>query len=162
MLFPSQNALQVSIAPGTPIPSSTPSKSVTQTKRPLFTAWSAVDDVKSKANQLSTEAEAEYKKAAAAVQTKAGKIEMYSPKFYAACTLGGLLACGVTHTAVTPLDLVKCRRQVDSKLYRGNIEAWGKIARAEGVRGIFTGWSPTFFGYSGKLPRTANSWCDVC
>ena len=55
---------------------------------------------------------------------------------------------GLTHTAMTPLDLVKCRRQVDSKMYKGNFEAWGKISRAEGFRGIFTGWSPTFFGYS--------------
>jgi len=23
---------------------------------------------------------------------------------------GGLLACGVTHTAICPLDVVKCRR----------------------------------------------------
>ena len=49
---------------------------------------------------------------------------------------------------MTPLDLVKCRRQVDSKMYKGNFEAWGKIGRAEGFRGVFTGWSPTFFGYS--------------
>ena len=49
---------------------------------------------------------------------------------------------------MTPLDLVKCRRQVDSKLYKGNFEAWRMIGRAEGFRGIFTGWSPTFFGYS--------------
>lgn len=33
-------------------------------------------------------------------------------------------------------------------MYKGNFEAWGKIARAEGFRGIFTGWSPTLFGYS--------------
>ena len=33
-------------------------------------------------------------------------------------------------------------------MYKGNIEAWGKIGRAEGIRGIFTGWGPTFFGYS--------------
>ena len=51
---------------------------------------------------------------------------------------------------MTPLDLVKCRRQVDPKLYRGNFEAWGKIARAEGVRGIFTGWTPTLLGYSAQ------------
>lgn len=49
---------------------------------------------------------------------------------------------------MTPLDLVKCRRQVDAKMYKGNFEAWGKIGRAEGLRGVFTGWSPTFFGYS--------------
>lgn len=41
-----------------------------------------------------------------------GKIEMYSPQFYAACTVGGILSCGLTHMAVTPLDLVKCNMQV--------------------------------------------------
>lgn len=51
---------------------------------------------------------------------------------------------------MTPLDLVKCRRQVDSKLYKGNFQAWGLIFRSEGVRGIFTGWSPTLFGYSAQ------------
>lgn len=57
---------------------------------------------------------------------------------------------GLTHTAVTPLDLVKCRRQVDSKLYTGNFQAWSTIGKAEGIRGIYTGWSPTFFGYSAQ------------
>ena len=56
----------------------------------------------------------------------------------------------MTHTAVTPLDLVKTRRQVDPKLYKGNFQAWGHIFRSEGFRGIFTGWSPTFFGYSAQ------------
>ena len=40
------------------------------------------------------------------------KIEMYSPTFYAACTVGGILSCGLTHSVVTPLDLVKCNMQV--------------------------------------------------
>ena len=40
------------------------------------------------------------------------KIEMYSPMFYAACTAGGIASCGLTHMAVTPLDLVKCNMQV--------------------------------------------------
>ena len=62
-------------------------------------------------------------------------------------TNGANIPQGLTHTAVTPLDLVKCRRQVDSKLYRSNIQAWRTISSAEGIRGIFTGWSPTFFGY---------------
>lgn len=53
----------------------------------------------------------------------------------------------MTHTAVTPLDVVKVRRQVDSKLYTSNFQAWGKIYRTEGMRGIFTGWSPTLVGY---------------
>ena len=51
---------------------------------------------------------------------------------------------------MTPLDLVKVRRQVDSSLYKSNIQGWSRIYRAEGLRGIFTGWSPTFFGYSAQ------------
>ena len=58
-----------------------------------------------------------------------------------------LPACGPTHTAVTPLDLVKCRRQVDSALYKSNLQAWRTIYRSEGLRGVFFGWSPTFVGY---------------
>jgi len=48
------------------------------------------------------------------------------------------------------LDLVKTRRQVDSKLYKSNLEGWKLMYRAGGVRGIFTGWSPTLFGYSAQ------------
>uniref|UniRef100_A0A7N5KKZ7 Phosphate carrier protein, mitochondrial-like n=1 Tax=Ailuropoda melanoleuca TaxID=9646 RepID=A0A7N5KKZ7_AILME len=44
--------------------------------------------------------------------------EYGSLKFYALCGFGGILSCGITHTAVVPLDLVKCRIQ---------------------------GWAPTFF-----------------
>ncbi|KAK6002670.1 hypothetical protein QM012_001420 [Aureobasidium pullulans] len=75
-------------------------------------------------------------------------IELFSGTYFAACTLGGIIACGPTHTAVTPLDLVKCRRQVDSKLYSSNLQAWSTIFRKEGLRGVFFGWSPTFIGYS--------------
>ena len=42
--------------------------------------------------------------------------EFGSAKYYAYCAFGGLLSCGLTHTAVVPLDLVKCRIQV-SKLW---------------------------------------------
>jgi solute carrier family 25 phosphate transporter 3 len=51
---------------------------------------------------------------------------------------------------MTPLDLVKTRRQVDSKAYKSNIQGWKMMYRGEGVRGILTGWSPTFFGYSAQ------------
>ena len=64
--------------------------------------------------------------------------------------MGYQLEQGLTHTAVTPLDLVKTRRQVDSKLYKSNVQGWKLMYRADGVRGIFTGWSPTFFGYSAQ------------
>lgn len=47
-----------------------------------------------------------------------GKIPMYSAEFYAACTVGGILSCGITHTGVTPLDIVKCNMQVHHLLLR--------------------------------------------
>ena len=59
-----------------------------------------------------------------------------------------LRAQSLISTPVTPLDLVKCRRQVDPKLYSSNVTAWKTIARAEGLRGVFFGWSPTLVGYS--------------
>lgn len=77
-----------------------------------------------------------------------GKIEPNSAKYFASCMVGGIIACGPTHTAVTPLDLVKCRRQVDPSIYKSNLSAWRSIYAKEGLRGVFFGWSPTFVGYS--------------
>ncbi|KAM0804062.1 putative mitochondrial phosphate carrier protein [Usnea florida] len=156
MLFPSSGAINVVFSSRHPLTAArsheSPSPKPLQAKDhgPKFSIWSVAEEAQSKANLLSEEAQREIKRASAAAQAKTGQIELYSPQFYAACSFGGLIACGLTHTAVTPLDLVKCRRQVDSKLYKGNFEAWGKIGRAEGIRGIFTGWGPTFFGYSAQ------------
>lgn len=43
---------------------------------------------------------------------------------------------------------MKCRRQVDPKIYSSNLTAWRSIYRAEGLRGVFFGWSPTLVGYA--------------
>lgn len=152
LLFPTQGTLHDVFHPASSGKPSTFQSTIPSQRTPLearadlYPTWSTIDDAKNKANSLSAEATKELNKASAKVQAKTGHIELYSAQYYAACTFGGLLACGLTHTAVTPLDLVKCRRQVDSKMYTGNFQAWGKIGRAEGFRGVFTGWSPTFFG----------------
>lgn len=71
-----------------------------------------------------------------------------TPKFYALCAFGGLLSCGLTHTAVVPLDLVKCRMQVDKAKYP-SIPTGFKVTLAEdGVKGLAKGWAPTLIGYS--------------
>merc|ERR1712051_297671 len=44
---------------------------------------------------------------AAAELEPGASCEFGSPKYYALCGFGGLLSCGITHTAVTPLDLVQ-------------------------------------------------------
>ena len=74
--------------------------------------------------------------------------EFGSAKYYAFCGFGGMLSCGLTHTAVVPLDLVKCRIQVDPAKYK-NIFTGFKVTVAEGgMRVLAKGWAPTFIGYS--------------
>jgi solute carrier family 25 phosphate transporter 3 len=62
--------------------------------------------------------------------------------------IGGILACGLTHTAVTPLDVVKCRKQVNPKIYKSLGDGLKTIKAEKGVAGLFLGWQPTFIGYS--------------
>lgn len=60
------------------------------------------------------------------------------------------MACGLTHTAVTPLDVVKCNMQIDPKNYPGIFAGFRKIAVEQGISGLFRGWVPTAFGYSAQ------------
>jgi solute carrier family 25 phosphate transporter 3 len=87
--------------------------------------------------------------AAAAEPTQKGGIELYTPAFYALCSVGGILSCGITHTLVTPVDLVKCRLQTGFK-YNGTLDGVSQIYREGGVRGLFRGWGPTAVGYSAQ------------
>ncbi|KAJ2960521.1 hypothetical protein NQZ79_g4107 [Umbelopsis isabellina] len=75
-------------------------------------------------------------------------IELYTTNYFLTCALGGALACGPTHSMVTPLDLVKCRNQVKPGMYKGTFSGWATIYKAEGLRGVFTGIGPTAIGYS--------------
>jgi len=76
--------------------------------------------------------------------------EYGSNKYYALCGLGGILSCGLTHTAVVPLDLVKCRIQVDPKKYGGIIQGFKVSVAESGMRELGKGWAPTLFGYSAQ------------
>merc|ERR1712212_454212 len=72
----------------------------------------------------------------AAASTEQYSCEFGTAKYYGLCAVGGLLSCGITHTAVVPLDLVKCRIQVDAAKY-GNIIKGFKVTLAEeGVRAL--------------------------
>merc|ERR1719434_131461 len=74
--------------------------------------------------------------------------EFGSPKYYALCGFGGLLSCGLTHTAVTPLDLVKCRLQVNKEKYKSLGNGFKVTVADGGTRALFLGWAPTAIGYS--------------
>lgn len=70
--------------------------------------------------------------------------------YYLACGVGGVLACGITHTAVTPLDVVKCNMQTDPAKYTGIVQGFRRLVGDGGVRALFKGWVPTALGYSAQ------------
>merc|ERR1712212_598591 len=86
--------------------------------------------------------------ATAAVADSDVSCEFGSAKYYAFCGFGGILSCGITHTAVVPLDLVKCRLQVDPAKYQSIFKGFSITVKEDGVRGLAKGWAPTFIGYS--------------
>ncbi|XP_042530573.1 phosphate carrier protein, mitochondrial-like [Dipodomys spectabilis] len=84
----------------------------------------------------------------AAVSPEEYSVKFGSPEYLLLCGLGGMLSCGLTHTAIVPLDLVKCRMQVDPVKYKGIISGFNVAVREDGLRGLARGWAPTLFGYS--------------
>ncbi|XP_049871765.1 phosphate carrier protein, mitochondrial-like [Pectinophora gossypiella] len=74
--------------------------------------------------------------------------KMYSNEFFGLCAVGGALACGLTHTFVTPLDLVKCRLQVDPKKYGSLFKGFAVSYNDGGLKNLVRGWAPTLIGYS--------------
>ena len=85
------------------------------------------------------------------------RIVLYSPAYFTACALGGALSCGITHTLMTPIDLVKCNKQANPSLfsrstpaalrdmYTGALEP---VGFGSGIRAVFRGWGATLAGYS--------------
>jgi len=74
--------------------------------------------------------------------------EIGSAKYYALCGFGGVLSCGITHTAIVPLDLVKCRIQVDPAKYKGIVHGFKVTVAEGGMKALTLGWAPTLMGYS--------------
>jgi len=74
--------------------------------------------------------------------------EFGSSTYYAYCGFGGILSCGITHTAVVPLDLVKCRIQVNPTKYSSIFQAGRLTVQEGGLKALSLGWAPTCIGYS--------------
>jgi len=74
--------------------------------------------------------------------------DKHDSSYYFKCMIGGIFACGLTHAAVTPLDLVKCRKQIDPTIYKSLGQGISTIRAQSGVSGLFLGWQPTLIGYS--------------
>lgn len=52
---------------------------------------------------------------------------------------------------MTPLDLVKCRLQVDQAKYKNLFHGFKVTMAEDGSRGLAKGWAPTAFGYSAQV-----------
>lgn len=110
---------------------------------PAFTATSLFRDV-AKAAASPTGVAPSFMVPAAAE----GKIVMFSPEYYRACAIGGMLCCGLTHMAVTPIDVVKCNMQIAPEKYKSIVGGFSMVVREQGPVGLFRGWVPTLMGYS--------------
>lgn len=74
--------------------------------------------------------------------------ENHDASYYFKCMIGGILACGLTHTLITPLDVIKCRKQIDPTIYKSVGDGFATIRATQGIKGLFIGWGPTLVGYS--------------
>ncbi|EPY38343.1 solute carrier family 25 (mitochondrial phosphate transporter), member 3 [Angomonas deanei] len=74
----------------------------------------------------------------------------HDTSYYLKCIGGGILACGTTHTAVCPLDVVKCNMQIYPEQYKSLGQGFKLVIKQEGYgsAGLLKGWLPTFIGYS--------------
>jgi len=74
----------------------------------------------------------------------------HDASYYGKCLVGGILACGLTHALITPLDVTKCNMQVNPQKYKGLVSGLKTIMAEEGSRAVWKGWAPTLLGYSAQ------------
>eukprot|EP00286_Rhodomonas_abbreviata_P029059 CAMPEP_0181293116 /NCGR_PEP_ID=MMETSP1101-20121128/2889_1 /TAXON_ID=46948 /ORGANISM="Rhodomonas abbreviata, Strain Caron Lab Isolate" /LENGTH=338 /DNA_ID=CAMNT_0023397673 /DNA_START=23 /DNA_END=1039 /DNA_ORIENTATION=+ len=72
----------------------------------------------------------------------------YDLTYYLKGALAGGICCSITHGALTPVDVVKTRIQLDPVTYnKGLIGGFRQVIAAEGTGGLLTGLGPTVVGY---------------
>ncbi|PLN83442.1 mitochondrial phosphate carrier protein [Aspergillus taichungensis] len=91
--------------------------------------------------------------APAPVQQVAEKVapapqKMSGLQLYSGFAFAGAVCCSVTHGALTPVDVVKTRIQLDPATYnRGMIGGFKQVVANEGAGALLTGFGPTAAGY---------------
>jgi len=72
----------------------------------------------------------------------------FDTPFYLKAALAGGICCGLTHGALTPVDVVKTRIQLDPATYnKGFIGGFRQVIAGEGAGALLTGLGPTAQGY---------------
>jgi len=62
--------------------------------------------------------------------------------------IAGVFPCSLTHTLLTPLDVVKCQKQIYPEKYTSLRSSLSLIMKENGLKGLYLGWQPTILGYS--------------
>ncbi|TYJ58359.1 hypothetical protein B9479_000905 [Cryptococcus floricola] len=106
------------------------------------------EDAQAKANELAGKADLKLQDAKEAAKNSASNtptgIDLYS-RF----ALAGALGCAVTHGALTPVDVVKTRIQLEPEVYnKGMVGSFRQIIAGEGAGALLTGLGPTAVGYA--------------
>jgi len=88
---------------------------------------------------------------AASASASDGKVMGQGPfaaKYYLQGALAGGICCSITHGALTPVDVVKTRIQLDPVKYnQGFIGGFKQVISSEGAGALLTGLGPTAQGY---------------
>jgi len=67
---------------------------------------------------------------------------------YSRFAFAGAVCCSVTHGALTPVDVVKTRIQLDPAKYnKGMVGGFKQVIQGEGAGALLTGFGPTAAGY---------------
>jgi len=72
----------------------------------------------------------------------------HDESYYFKCMIAGVLSCGITHTAICPLDVVKCNMQTNPGKYKGLVSGMRTLVAEEGTMAVWKGWHATAIGYS--------------
>ncbi len=76
------------------------------------------------------------------------QVPNFSIADYGKFALAGAIGCGVTHGAMTPIDVIKTKIQLEPTLYKSMGQAGKRIVSEAGVGALLTGLGPTVLGYS--------------
>jgi len=86
--------------------------------------------------------------AATPAQVIAPPKQLTGVDLYSRFAFAGAVCCSVTHGALTPVDVVKTRIQLEPTIYnRGMIGGFRQVIAAEGAGALLTGFGPTAAGY---------------
>jgi hypothetical protein len=82
------------------------------------------------------------------LDTMPGYTQNYDAMHFLKGALSGGICCAVTHGALTPVDVVKTRMQLDPVKYNGGmVKGFQQVIKGEGAGALLTGLGPTVVGY---------------